>query len=168
MVYSGNTITMLQDALIKCLEGKTSFEEVYRTIEIENEDGDNYYVDIINLVKDNPPLLLVKNFITDEINNINEGFSIDYIDTMDFHLLLNLCQYLIDNNIIEYDENFLTKYIGESKSESTITTMLNDLNAFKQQMEVDFQPNKISESFIKELDESYVSAQIIYSTINID
>ena len=42
MVYDGNTITMLQDALIKCLEGKTSFEEVYRNIEIENEDDDNY------------------------------------------------------------------------------------------------------------------------------
>ena len=42
LVYSGNTITMLQDALIKCLEGKTSFEEVYRNIEIENEDDDNY------------------------------------------------------------------------------------------------------------------------------
>lgn len=42
MVYSGNTITMLQDALIKCLEGKTSFEEVYKNIEIENEDDDNY------------------------------------------------------------------------------------------------------------------------------
>ena len=42
MVYNGGTITMLQDALIKCLEGKTSFEEVYRTIEIENEDDDNY------------------------------------------------------------------------------------------------------------------------------
>ena len=42
MVYSGSTITLLQDALIKCLEGKTSFEEVYRNIEIENEDDDNY------------------------------------------------------------------------------------------------------------------------------
>lgn len=42
MVYDGKTITMLQDALIKCLEGITSFEEVYRNIEIENEDDDNY------------------------------------------------------------------------------------------------------------------------------
>ena len=42
MVYSGKTITMLQDALIKCLDGKTSFEEVYKNIEIENEDDDNY------------------------------------------------------------------------------------------------------------------------------
>ena len=42
MVYTGKTITMLQDALIKALEGKTSFEEVYRAIEIENEDDENY------------------------------------------------------------------------------------------------------------------------------
>ncbi len=42
LVYGKKTITMLQDALIKCLDGKTSFEEVYRTIEIENEDDDNY------------------------------------------------------------------------------------------------------------------------------
>jgi len=42
MVYSHGTISMLQDALIKCLDGKTSFEEVYRNIEIENEDDDNY------------------------------------------------------------------------------------------------------------------------------
>ncbi len=42
LVYGNKTITMLQDALIKCLDGKTSFEEVYKTIEIENEDDDNY------------------------------------------------------------------------------------------------------------------------------
>ena len=42
MIYGGNTISMLQDALIKSLEGQTSFEEVYKTIEIENEDEDNY------------------------------------------------------------------------------------------------------------------------------
>ena len=51
MVYSGNTITMLQDALIKCLEGLTSFEEVYRTIEIENEDDDNYENEISEEIK---------------------------------------------------------------------------------------------------------------------
>ena len=56
MVYSGNTITMLQDALIKCLEGKTSFEEVYRTIEIENEDDDNYENEIATEIKDSIPV----------------------------------------------------------------------------------------------------------------
>ena len=46
MIYSGNTISMLQDALIKSLEGQTSFEEVYKTIEIENEDEDNYAAEL--------------------------------------------------------------------------------------------------------------------------
>ena len=55
MVYSSNTITMLQDALIKCLEGKTSFEEVYRTIEIENEDDDNYESEMLNEIKASVP-----------------------------------------------------------------------------------------------------------------
>ena len=56
MVYSGSTITMLQDALIKCLEGKTSFEEVYRTIEIENEDDDNYENEMATEIKDSIPV----------------------------------------------------------------------------------------------------------------
>ena len=55
MVYSGNTITMLQDALIKCLEGKTSFEEVYRNIEIENEDDDNYENEIATEIMESIP-----------------------------------------------------------------------------------------------------------------
>ena len=55
MVYSGNTITMLQDALIKCLEGKTSFEEVYRNIEIENEDDDNYENEMATEIRDSVP-----------------------------------------------------------------------------------------------------------------
>ena len=56
MVYSGDTISMLQDALIKCLEGKTSFEEVYRNIEIENEDGDNYESEMANEIKQSVPV----------------------------------------------------------------------------------------------------------------
>lgn len=55
MVYDGGTITMLQDALIKCLEGKTSFEEVYRTIEIENEDDDNYENEMATEIKNSVP-----------------------------------------------------------------------------------------------------------------
>ena len=51
MVYTGKTITMLQDALIKCLEGQTTFEEVYRTIEIENEDDDNYENEMAEEIK---------------------------------------------------------------------------------------------------------------------
>ena len=42
MVYTTKTITMLQDALGKALDGITSFEEVYRCIEIESEDSGHY------------------------------------------------------------------------------------------------------------------------------
>ena len=56
MVYDGGTITMLQDALIKCLEGKTSFEEVYRTIEIENEDDDNYESEMATEIMESVPV----------------------------------------------------------------------------------------------------------------
>ncbi len=52
MVYTNKTITMLQDALIKCLEGKTSFEEVYRNIEIETEDDDTYESEIGDFLKE--------------------------------------------------------------------------------------------------------------------
>ena len=38
MVYNGKTITLLQDGLGKVLDGSTSFEEVYRVIEIETGD----------------------------------------------------------------------------------------------------------------------------------
>ena len=55
MVYSGKTITMLQDALIKCLDGKTSFEEVYKSIEIENEDDDNYENELDQEIMDSIP-----------------------------------------------------------------------------------------------------------------
>ena len=46
MVYGGKTISMLQDALGKAIAGLTSFEEVYRVIEIEStpEDGDISYL----------------------------------------------------------------------------------------------------------------------------
>jgi len=42
LVYTSKTITLLQDALGKVLDGHTSFEEVYKAIEIENEDDVNY------------------------------------------------------------------------------------------------------------------------------
>ena len=41
MVYNGNTISMLQDALGKAISGLTSFEEVYRVIELESDPEDD-------------------------------------------------------------------------------------------------------------------------------
>ena len=41
MVYGDKTITMLQDALGKAISGLTSFEEVYRVIELESDPDDD-------------------------------------------------------------------------------------------------------------------------------
>ena len=44
LVYgSGNVITLLQDGLQKILDGSTTFEEIYRIIEIDNDIADSYY-----------------------------------------------------------------------------------------------------------------------------
>ena len=40
MVYKGDVITMLQDGLIKVLAGLTTFEEIYRIIEVDDEISD--------------------------------------------------------------------------------------------------------------------------------
>lgn len=53
MVYTEKTITLLQDALGKAIQGLTSFEEVYRVIEIENDDGDNYGFELTKAIKEN-------------------------------------------------------------------------------------------------------------------
>ena len=50
MVYTPKTITMLQDALIKNLNGETSFEEVYKTIEIESDD-ESYVPPVIEVIE---------------------------------------------------------------------------------------------------------------------
>ena len=42
MVYTSNVTTLLQDGLNKVLEGITTFEEIYRIIEIDIDDDDTY------------------------------------------------------------------------------------------------------------------------------
>ncbi len=68
MVYTGKTITMLQDALIKALEGKTTFEEVYRVIEIENEDDENYEQEIAEIAP--PPAVEEEVQVSDDLLEI--------------------------------------------------------------------------------------------------
>lgn len=53
LVYgSGNVITLLQDGLQKILNGFTTFEEIYRIIEIDNDITDSYYENLSNVKDD--------------------------------------------------------------------------------------------------------------------
>lgn len=91
MVYSGGTITMLQDALIKCLEGKTSFEEVYKNIEIENEDDDNYENEIAEALIESVPKVeevktsddLLETPISSDTNTVLAEQTFSALDFMD-------------------------------------------------------------------------------------
>ncbi|MDO5003830.1 MAG: GspE/PulE family protein [bacterium] len=46
LVYTSNVITLLQDGLYKVLDGITSFEEIYRIIEIDSDDEDDYTTEL--------------------------------------------------------------------------------------------------------------------------
>lgn len=52
MVYTSNVITLLQDGLEKVLEGITSFEEIYRIIEIDSDSTEDYGAELIEANKE--------------------------------------------------------------------------------------------------------------------
>ena len=52
LVYTSNVITLLQDGLTKVLEGITSFEEIYRIIEIDSDEDDDYTTELEEVVEE--------------------------------------------------------------------------------------------------------------------
>ena len=56
MVYKSNVITLLQDGLEKVLNGITSFEEIYRIIEIDSDINENYNKELTDIKKEQKQL----------------------------------------------------------------------------------------------------------------
>ena len=52
MVYTSNVTTLLQDGLEKVLEGITSFEEIYRIIEIDSDTDEDYGTELTEIEKE--------------------------------------------------------------------------------------------------------------------
>ena len=48
LVYTENVTTLLQDGLQKVVEGITSFNEIYKLIEIDDELDSHYSADLLN------------------------------------------------------------------------------------------------------------------------
>ena len=70
LVYgSGNVITLLQDGLQKILEGFTTFEEIYRIIEIDNDINDSCYESFTKAVTEEQRIELDKKR-TKELNEL--------------------------------------------------------------------------------------------------
>ncbi|MDD2505009.1 MAG: GspE/PulE family protein [Bacilli bacterium] len=52
LVYSSGTITMLQDGLAKVIEGETTFEEILKLIDLEDDLGSNSNLGLENTIED--------------------------------------------------------------------------------------------------------------------
>ncbi len=52
LVYSSGTITMLQDGLAKVVEGETTFEEIIKLIDLEDDLGSNSNLGLENTIED--------------------------------------------------------------------------------------------------------------------
>ena len=73
MVYTNKTITMLQDALGKALAGLTSFDEVYRVIEIES-DWDEEESDLTSSLDSDKDIALKQNMAMEAMEiSLGEG-----------------------------------------------------------------------------------------------
>ena len=81
LVYTNKTITLLQDALGKVLDGLTSFDEVYKTIEIEDEIDAVYTPDDKDLINSdksddsnnsNSVITIKQNVSNENISNITD------------------------------------------------------------------------------------------------
>ncbi len=57
MVYTSNVITLLQDGLMKVLEGTTSFDEIYRIIEIDSDIADSTSAELAQMEEENQAII---------------------------------------------------------------------------------------------------------------
>ena len=87
MVYTSNVITLLQDGLEKVLEGTTSFEEIYRIIEIDSDITENYGAELteankerLKQEKQNKIKEEINSEVTDSAKSINSDDKTSSVD----------------------------------------------------------------------------------------
>lgn len=78
MVYTSNVITLLQDGLMKVLEGITSFDEIYRIIEIDSDIADSTSAELAQMEEENQAILQneKENIKTKESTNSEVGSNV--------------------------------------------------------------------------------------------
>ena len=100
LVYTENVTTLLQDGLEKVLQGITTFEEIYKLVEIDDE-LDNRYENQNNIEKSNDNK-------TENINNINQTLIND-------NNITNLNDQTLTNNTLEYHDKTEILDLGSLK-----------------------------------------------------
>ena len=73
LVYTSNVITLLQDGLNKVLEGITSFEEIYRIIEIDSDDNDDYTTELAEVEEEENQKEQTKQLTTTTNSNVSNN-----------------------------------------------------------------------------------------------
>lgn len=115
MVYTNKTITLLQDALGKALSGITSFEEVYRVIEIET-DGDDTGADLTKSITENSTSINIESLMNEKEKSVIKP----EIETLS---ITGTKQDPIITMIPEMKKEELPKNVGEQKQpEKKITS----------------------------------------------
>ena len=71
LVYTDEVTTLLQDGLLKVLDGTTTFSEIYKIIEIDNELDTKYGNDAINNNKNSNTENIQSENVNQNINNEN-------------------------------------------------------------------------------------------------
>ena len=110
MVYSGNTITMLQDALIKCLEGKTSFYDMTDNTELLVLEGPLTEKAIVTEIDDTSA-------VQDDIALIKQSSALTDMN--------GKIECLFDLSLVLADDNFVFCFpISETDTPQTITVKI--------------------------------------------
>lgn len=103
MVYTSNVITLLQDGLTKVLDGITCFDEIYKIIDIDLDNNDNYTnennitkSESVNPITTDIPAVINDNSISEPIQKVTETESV-ISNIPDSNILSNVSS-IIDQN----------------------------------------------------------------------
>ena len=162
LVYgTGNVITLLQDGLEKILNGLTSFEEIYRIIEIDNDIDDSYIKAMNDAVVDqkHKELIKLENEELKKNKKIAEGSKTDV--NKDVNSVIKITN--IDNNDISDSNvkisNKSSSIIGKSlspisKDNKKKTEVLSDIDQIKKKNKETPSKVRSTDNVLKSLEES--------------
>lgn len=117
VVYTSNVITMLQDALLKVLEGLTTFDEIYRIIDIDDDletifrDEEEKYEESLGKESEAKKLKLEDNILNQSIASSNQENkdSVETKDTKVEEAVSIPTASIINSKIVSQDDNNINK-----------------------------------------------------------
>lgn len=132
MVYTSNVITLLQDGLMKVLEGITSFDEIYRIIEIDSDIADSTSAELAQMEEENQAIIQ------------NEKETIKTKESTNSEVGSNVKSFLADM------KNQKKKEEPSTKKTASETAILLDANSVEQQTSKEEKQEEAGPTFVEE------------------